>query len=720
MVLAIISSLFLAMASVTGAILAIDAIQEKATIDKVKGFDQLTLAQTIGVLKQNYAEVSELNVNYNGVVTIAAVDNDGNDINGYVNPNTGAYLGITKDKGEFIQWITAFHRSLFLKEPGRFIIGLASFLLMLISLSGLILVIKRQQGVKRFFKKVVKEYAAQYYHVVTGRWMLVPIFIIALTGTYLSMLKFNLFNTAGISANVVNNGKPGKDISVTEMDFFKTTPLKNVVRVEFPFADDDPEEFYNVKLNDGQFTVNQFSGEVIAQENYPSTVFAETLSLDLHTGRTNILWAIVLGLACLNILYFIYSGFAITFKRIGNKFSNKVKANDADVVILVGSENGSTFFFAKAIYEQLTAQGVLCHVAGLNSYQRYEKAKQLLIFTSTYGIGEPPANGKTFVNLLNSVSQPNKIHVAVVGFGSNAYADFCAFAYQVDEQLNAKEWILSKMQVATVDEKSPVQFADWVKKWSDLTGYALSTTPAIYAEKPKKLSTVRVLNRTHVSAEEHTFLLTFSLPKEVKVSSGDLLAIYPKDNHIERLYSIAREGNALKLIVKLHDNGLGSNFLNNLKVGDELNARVVLNKHFHQPKKTNLVLIGNGTGVAPFLGMLNHHHKYSISLYLGFRQATPMVNDHLNALKTAQLANTNLTYQVAFSRAENFCYVMDLIRNDEVAIAQKLANGTVFMICGSLKMLKDVELELNEIAHKYNGCDLVLYKERKQILTDCY
>lgn len=86
-----------------------------------------------------------------------------------------------------------FHRSLFLHETGRFFIGVISFLLFLISISGFVLVLKRQRGIRNFFSKVIKEYFAQYYHVILGRLALIPILIIALTGTYLSLERFHFF-----------------------------------------------------------------------------------------------------------------------------------------------------------------------------------------------------------------------------------------------------------------------------------------------------------------------------------------------------------------------------------------------------------------------------------------------------------------------------------------------------------------------------------------------
>ncbi|HKO77766.1 MAG TPA: PepSY-associated TM helix domain-containing protein, partial [Flavobacterium sp.] len=191
--LAVFSSLFLILASVTGTILAVDAIQEKLPSYRVENFEKITLGETLPILKKTYPEITELSVDHNQFVTLQAIDQDDNDVNAYIDPRTAKTLGTPIKKSEFIQWVTALHRSLFLKEIGRFIMGFISFLLVLISISGFALVINRQRGIRNFFSKIIKEYFAQYYHVIFGRFALIPILIIAVSGTYLTLEKFNFF-----------------------------------------------------------------------------------------------------------------------------------------------------------------------------------------------------------------------------------------------------------------------------------------------------------------------------------------------------------------------------------------------------------------------------------------------------------------------------------------------------------------------------------------------
>ncbi|KAF2507044.1 FAD-binding oxidoreductase [Flavobacterium zhairuonense] len=715
--LALFSSLFLLLASVTGIILAVDAVQEKALPYKTENFNALTLGETLPVLKKKYAEITELSIDYNQFVTLQAIDEDGNDIKSFIDARTGKILGTPAKKSEFIQWITSLHRSLFLHETGRFFVGIISFLLFLIAISGFMLVLSRQRGIRNFFAKVVKEYFAQYYHVVLGRLALIPILIIALTGTYLSLERFNFFMGD-------EKPKPIKtELSATakKTSVFEKTLLKDVKKIEFPFTD-DPEEYYIIELKDREIEVNQVTGAVITEKLSPMTIQLAALSLDIHTGRINAIWAVILAIACLNILFFIYSGFAITLKRRASRIKNKFKAHESDTILLVGSENGSTLRFANAILKQLIDHGKKAHIAELNSFTVFPKAEHFIVFSSTHGLGDAPSNGGKFETLLKKHNQQQKINFSVVGFGSKAYPDFCGFAIEIDQLLDKQDWAERFIDLQTVNDKSATEFVEWIKLWSAKTGIELSTTPSVYNHVPKGLQKLMVLDKTLVSESEQTFLVTLRANARTKFTSGDLLAIYPANDTRERLYSIGNHSGNIQLVVKLHPHGLGSGFLNELAPGKVIKARIINNHAFHFPKKASKVaLISNGTGIAPFLGMIEQNKKKTEThLYSGFRMETETVSGYKKfaseMIQKKQLHKLHL----AFSREAEHHYVMDLIKKDADFFINLLQNNGVIMICGSLAMQQDVETILNDLCLANGMKTLLSYKNNKQLLADCY
>jgi sulfite reductase (NADPH) flavoprotein alpha-component len=442
----------------------------------------------------------------------------------------------------------------------------------------------------------------------------------------------------------------------------------------------------------------------------------------LHTGRSNAIWAFVLAVATANILYFIYSGFAMTLQRRASRIKNKYNAAESKFILLTGSENGSTLRFANAIHKQLLAQGYKAFIAELNNFEQYPQAEHLIVFTSTHGLGDPPSNAVKFTDQLSKNPQKQNIKTTVVGFGSYAYPDFCAYAKEIDQLLAAQSWTTPFLEMQTVNDKSAQEFVSWVKLWSEKTGIALSTTPSLYNHVPGGLKKMKVLNKTIVSDTDQTFLLTLRPPVTVPFTSGDLLAIYPDNDTKERLYSIAKSKENIQLVVKLHPHGLGSGYLYNAKPGNVIKARIMNNNGFHFPKKpTAVAMISNGTGIAPFLGMIEQNKKQSeIHLYCGFRQTTETIAGYRKFANEMMEKNQLKNFQVAFSREEQHYYVMDLIKQDAEFFADLLTRGGTVMICGSLAMQRDVEAVLTSILLSHGPKEFSVYKNNGQILTDCY
>ena len=96
--------------------------------------------------------------------------------------------------------------------------------------------------------------------------------------------------------------------------------------------------------------------------------------------------------------------------------------------------------------------------------------------------------------------------------------------------------------------------------------------------------------------DDDIFLIALRPSPKSSFASGDLFGITPEDGR-ERLYSVAKYQGDVWLSVKLHSQGVVSNLLNNLQIGDTLQAALVAKKHFHFPKKApQVVCIANGSG----------------------------------------------------------------------------------------------------------------------------
>lgn len=718
--LAVSSFLLLVLASVTGIILAFQPISEKIQPYRTDGFSEITLSETLPVLREKYPGISEIFVDANQFMQIKGSDDKGENIVAYINPKTGRILGKPVQKSEFFDWVTALHRSLFLHETGRFFIGFTAFLLFLITVSGTILIIQRQRGLKRFFTRIVRDNFAQYYHVVLGRLSLIPILIIALSGTYLSLTRFGLVEIPKYSPKIDFDAIRSEPVrEAADFEVFKQIKLSDVQTIEFPFSE-DVEDYYTIKLKDRELTVNQINGDILSEHQYPVAELMTNLSLNLHTGRASAIWAIVLAIAAGNILFFIYSGFAITLKRISNRVKNKFTREQSEFIILVGSENGSTFRFASAIHQQLIAAGKTSYLTELNDYSVFPQAKHIIVMAATYGLGNPPTNAARFFSLIEKYKQPKPVHFSVVGFGSHAYPDFCKFAFEVDNALGKQSWALPTLEIHTVNDKSPDEFSQWAQAWSQLAEVSLTVSPGILNLRKERTQYLAVISKTPVKSDE-AFLIRLKPKRRIKFQSGDLLAIYPAADHRERLYSIGKIGREIQLSVKLHDNGLGSGYLARLEPGDLIGARIVSNNHFHFPENApSVIMISNGTGIAPFLGMIDQiSTKTSCHLYCGFKGKSSFAL-YKNDIEENMLDKKLSSLHVAYSREGQKQYVRELLQRDSAVVAGTLANEGVVMLCGSLSMQKNVVELLEDICQTSLGKSLSYYQSRSQVLMDCY
>jgi len=473
LLLALISSVFIIIASFTGAIIAFEPISEKLNPYKIKGVEQVYLKETVAALKQNYDEVIDLKTDYNEFVSATVITKDGIFLSGYIHPLTGAYLGPEIQKTSLFKFATNLHRSLFLKKTGRIIIGVTSFLLLIISITGILLIIRRQGSFKNVFSKIVYENFFQYFHVFIGRFSFIPILIITLTGVFLSLFRFDLFPPDKELVQLVEFETSDK-IKLEEFVIFNNTKLLDVTSLTFPFSE-SVEDNFTLLLKDRKLLINQFSGEILEDKEIALSQLFKTLSINLHTGKGSIIWSLILAIASINILFFIYSGFSMTLKRKANKLKNKYKADNSKYVILVGSENGNTLAYANTVYNFLIVKGETVYITELNNYSVFRNCEHIIIFTSTYGKGEAPMNGNNFIKLLKSVKQSQEINYSVVGFGSVNYPDFCKFAIDITKtikQLNLKPFI----QPLYINNKSNTVFIEWCRLWSDKARVAFSVS----------------------------------------------------------------------------------------------------------------------------------------------------------------------------------------------------------------------------------------------------
>ena len=151
-ILAIFSSIFIVIISISGFILSFEPISEQiqpfALSDKAK---TISVSNTIDQLTRQYNQIISLSIEKHNYLKADVIDKKGISKSIYFNPITGKSTTIINSQSPLFNFFKTLHRSLFLKKTGRFIIGMVSILMTLICITGLMLFVKRQGGIKGLF-----------------------------------------------------------------------------------------------------------------------------------------------------------------------------------------------------------------------------------------------------------------------------------------------------------------------------------------------------------------------------------------------------------------------------------------------------------------------------------------------------------------------------------------------------------------------------------------
>ena len=721
--LAIVVSVFLLIASITGAILSFEPINKAQHSFYVDNPKEIALVDLIKTLDSTYSEVDFVEGIYDksGFFQLSIIDQEGEMHKFYIDPRTGKKLGAVSKPNPTFEWNKQLHRSLFMGTWGRLFMGIVAALLFLIAVSGVVLVFKRQLRTVNYFGKITRDSWLSFLHIALGRWTFPLIMIIAITGTYLSLDRFGFLPKENVVAHSIDTENLADSPEVNKYQFavFKNTRLNEVQKIQFPFTP-FPEDYYQLKLQDRDIIVNQYTGKVESTQHLDKVKIWKDWIFNLHTGKGSVGWSLVLLFASLSILFFIISGFSITIKRWVSKSKNSISKEKAEIVLLVGSESGQTARFAKHVKSILVKNHFAVFVDDLNNYSAYPKMKILIVITSTHGNGEAPGNARKFVGQFLQIQQDHDFHYSIIGFGSEDYPDFCQFALDVDSIFRANSKAQELLPLHKVNKQSPSQKQEWLRNLANVFSFSLAEKDL--QEDSSNLSfTVKSITNPSAETNDH-FRLELIAPTD-NFTSGDLLSIIPEGENEERHYSIGKvDTSTISLSIRKHLHGICSTELANLKQNDRFEARIQSNPTFHPNVDAPLYVIANGTGIAPLIGMIaENFKKRPIDLIWGMKSEA--ISDlYKEELETYQQLGKVDKITLVYSKDPNYRkqYVQDIMVSDQEKIVHVLQSNGQILICGSIAMRDAVLSILSGILQKHTDLSLGIVLDKEQILTDCY
>lgn len=443
--LGLIAGPLLAVLAITGAVLAVDAIDDRKDrrAEVPAGLSVADLAAGL----ERHGVLERLAVTPAGTI-VAQFSKPRRRV--AVDPLDGALRPVT-EPGAALRTVTEVHRTLLLGNLGRIILALAT-------LFGLVLTVT---GLSRLWRGEGGGGAVRRLHRRLGLLSAPAIAVSVVTGLGLAAVAMFPFQVEGVRPAFPAALIEGDRLPVGGVAALRAVAVRDLEELVLPRAE-DPDDAYFLATGESFAWIDPVSGHVAASRERPMAHRLAVAVLRIHAGRGMEQMAVILGLGAAMVVLLSVTGFAAggVIRRGPHLVSRPT--DEADTIILVGSQAGTTWRFAERLAEQLEQAGHHIELAAMNSLAPvYPKAARLVVLTATHGVGEAPTSADRFLDRLSQSDLPPAY--AVLGFGERGAASFCGFAEAVDTAL-AAAGALPLLPLARIHRRSESDYAAWVER----------------------------------------------------------------------------------------------------------------------------------------------------------------------------------------------------------------------------------------------------------------
>ena len=710
---ALILSALLVVLAISGAILSVNPAMERLGTS-VPGNGQISVAALADRVAQLYPGVEQIQRSPSGSI-IVYYSRDGQAGAERIDPLSGQGVGPYAPSA-FTRWVKNLHRSFLSGTPGRAVAGLSALTMLVLCLSGMALLVKRVGGWRQLMRPLQGNFS-QRWHAELGRVAVFGLLLSALTGLYMSAATFGLVSDGTQNEpDFPSVAATGPAAPVGTLPALRAVDLNSLRELVYP-SPGNPEDFYSLRTAEGDGYVDPASGAMLSWQPHGGMQKTHELIYQLHTGEG--LWwlGLLLGLSVLSVPLMSATGVTMWWQRRRSmpRIADNSGPQSADTIILVGSENNSTWGFAKALHDALHQAGQRVHTAPMNRLAtEYRQARHLFILTSTYGDGDAPTSASQFLARLGGFTDTPRPSFAVLGFGDRQFPQFCQFAKDAQNALLERGWQPS-LELETIDRQSTQEFARWGQSVGKLFDRELTLAYTPHLPHTRSLELISRVDYG-VQVQAPTSILRFGpvaphnriarfrrllgLDGLPRFEAGDLVGILPPGSPVPRFYSLASgsKDGFLEICVRKHPQGVCSQMLHGLKAGERIDAFVQPNPNFRPASgKSPVILIGAGTGIGPLAGFIrNNTGKYPMYLYWGGRDPA---SDFLYEPELGQyLADHRLTdLHAAFSRVKDGGYVQDRLLDNASQMRHLIANGAQILVCGSRAMAASIAHAMDSI-----------------------
>lgn len=690
----------------TGAILAFDPVQQAWQAPAAPA--DLTVGELLARVALTVPGAQEIRrVPSGGIVVFSFVGEKAQAT--YVDPVDGRVLGPWQPSA-LPRWVKNLHRSLLLGDTGRWGAAGIALGMGLLSISGLVLLLRRMGGWRRITARM-RGSLAQRIHVLVGRVVLAVLFLTSITALTMSASTLGLVVLeAGVEPDVVSvapvvaAGIGQAALPAAPLGMLQSLAVQDLRKLNLPDPA-DPRDTWKVLTDQGQTWIDRYSGQTLAWQGNTRAQRIYDWAVVLHTGEGAWAWAVVLGLVGACVVVFWASGIVMWWqaRRLAPHITGNSPLVQADVLIFVASEGGSTWGFAQTLQDALRKVGHHVHTSALEHFETTAATRQVFVLAATYGEGQAPTHAShALANIAQLSPGASPMPVTVLGFGDRQYPSFCAFAEVLEQTLRAQGWP-ALLPLERIHQQSSQQFARWGEGLAQALGepVVLDHVPRIPPTTALTLVSRQDFAGPPEAPLQTAAILRFVWPAQslgerlrgiglARFAAGDLVGIVSPGSAVPRYYSLASgwADGFLEICVRQMPGGVCSTYLLGLQPDTSIAAVIRFNPGFALPRtRRTVVLVGAGTGVAPLAGFIRRNDRH-IPMYLYYGGRDPALDFYFGLEIQGWLGEGRLaTVQTAFSRVPNGGgYVQDAVRRDAERLRGLVAQGAIVRVCGSRAM----------------------------------
>lgn len=697
--LGLVAGAFALVLGITGTLLALDPVREARTsVSAEAGLPVSTLVQRVAATVPGAEEIRRLPSGHIVVYGFSA----GRAQAVRVDPTDGRVLGPYRPSA-VLHWIKKLHRSFLLGDGGRMAAAAIALSMLGLSVSGLVLTLRRMGGWRRLAGRV-RGSMVQRLHTATGRVVLVVLVLSSVSALYMSAATFGLVTLdPDPEPEFASQPAARPELPAAQLPLLRDLRAGSLRRVGFPSAT-DPEDTWRVSTRQGQAWIDRYSGRTLGRQDATTAQRVHDWAMLLHSGEGAWVWAVVLGATAACIPLFWVTGLMLWWqaRRQRPPLACNSPAARADALIFVASETGSTWGYAQALHAALVRRGYRVHTSGLEHFQAGAAARWIFVLAATYGDGQPPAHAARALERIARHTATDA-RVAVLGFGDRQYPAFCAYAQALDRALAARGWA-TLLPLTLIHQQSTQEFDRWGQALARALGEALELE---YRPRLPPATALSLVSRQDFpgNGDQPAVILRFALPMQRwtdrlrghapgRFVAGDLLGVLAPGTTAPRYYSLAsgaRDG-FVEICVRRLPGGTCSGYLHALQPGEAIQSFVQPNPGFVlEGRRRPVILIGAGTGIAPLAGFIRGNAKRTpMHLYFGARN--PARDFYFGTELEHWLRDKRLaSLRTVFSRtADGGGYVQDELRRDARRVRELLAGGAAVRVCGSRPMAQAV------------------------------